>query len=140
MHDVVFRSAALNRDMHYRVLRPESMASDVRLPVVYLLHGAGDDYRSWSNNSNVSRFAESELILVMPQGDYSYYVNAAERPEDRYENYIAEDLVSDAEARFPIAKGRANRAIEFPGRIRSNQDRPKPSRSLRLRGRTQSSD
>lgn len=111
MRDVVFRSEALGRDMRYRVMLPASIGSTKQLPVAYLLHGAGTDFREWSNNSDVAQFAASGLVLVMPQGDYSYYVNAAERPRDRYEDYILHDLFSDVEARFPVARSRPGRAI-----------------------------
>jgi len=111
MRDVTFRSAALNRDMQYRVVLPASVAVGAKLPVVYLLHGGGGGFRDWSNYSDSARFAERGLILVMPEGDDSYYVNAAERPQDRYEDYIANDLVADVESKFPAAAGRANRAI-----------------------------
>jgi putative tributyrin esterase len=111
MRDVIFRSPALGREMRYRVLLPASVAAGENLPVTYLLHGGGGDFRDWSNYSDVARFAENKLVLVMPEGDYSYYVNAVERPADHYEDYIVRDLLADVEARFPIAKGRANRAI-----------------------------
>lgn len=111
LRDVVFRSAALGREMRYRVVLPASIAPHQELPVAYLLHGGGGGFRDWSNRSDVARFAEAGLVLVMPQGDYSYYVNAVERPGDRYEDYIVQDLLSDAEAKFPIAKGGANRAL-----------------------------
>lgn len=111
LRDVVFRSAALGREMRYRVALPAFIPSHQKLPVVYLLHGGGGSFRDWSNYSDVMRFADAGLVLVMPQGDYSYYVNAVERPSDRYEDYIVQDLLSDVETRFPIAKGRPNRAI-----------------------------
>ena len=111
MRDVTFRSAALNRDMQYRVIFPANIAAGAKLPVVYLLHGGGGNFRNWSNYSDVARFAERGLILVMPEGDESYYMNAAERPEDRYEDYIATDLIADVESKFQVAAGRANRAI-----------------------------
>jgi putative tributyrin esterase len=111
MRDVTFRSAALNRDMQYRVALPASIAAGARLPVVYLLHGGGGGFHDWSNYSDVARLAERGLILVMPEGNESYYVNAAERPQDRYEDYIVNDLIADVENRFPAATGRANRAI-----------------------------
>ena len=47
----------------------------------------------------------------MPEGDSSYYMNARARPQDRYEDYITKDLISDVETRFPAASGRASRAI-----------------------------
>jgi putative tributyrin esterase len=111
LHDVKFRSAALNREMQYRVVLPASIEPGRKLPVVYLLHGAGGGFRDWSNYSDISRFAEAGLILVMPEGDDSYYMNAAERPQDRYEDYIVQDLAQDAGAKFPTASGRRNHAI-----------------------------
>ncbi len=111
MHDVLVRSAALGRDIRYRVILPARIEPARKLPVVYLLHGGGGTFRDWSNFSDVARYAEAGLVLVMPAGDYSYYVNAAERPSDRYEDYIVQDLIADVESRFPIASGRANRAI-----------------------------
>jgi putative tributyrin esterase len=111
MHDVTFHSPALNRDMPYRVVLPANVASGQKLPVVYLLHGGGGGFRDWTNDSDVAGFAEQGLILVMPEGSSSYYVNSATRPDDRYEDYIVKDLISDVEGRFPAAPGRQNRAI-----------------------------
>jgi putative tributyrin esterase len=111
LRDVTFHSAALNRYMPYRVILPSSVAPAKKLPVVYLLHGGGGGFRDWSNFSDVARFVESGLILVMPEGASSYYVNAVDPPQDRFEDYIVRDLIADVETRFPAASGRANRAI-----------------------------
>jgi S-formylglutathione hydrolase FrmB len=111
MRDVIFHSAALNRDMSYRVVLPSSIAAGHKLPVVYLLHGLGGSFRDWTNYSNVATFAAGGLILVMPEGDSSYYVNSAQRPQNRYEDYIVNDLISEVEGKFPAAHGRPNRAI-----------------------------
>src|SRR6266404_8008396 len=111
MRDVMFHSVALNRDMPYRVVLPLSIAPGHKLPVVYLLHGLGGSSRDWTNYSNVATFAEGGLILVMPEGDSSYYVNSAQRPQNRYEDYIVNDLISEVESKFPVAPGRPNRAI-----------------------------
>jgi len=111
MQDVTLHSAALGRDMPYRVLLPATIPADKRLPVIYLLHGGGGGYRDWSNYSDVAQFAGRGLILVTPEGEASYYVNAVDRPADRFEDYITKDLIADVEAKFPAASGRANRAI-----------------------------
>lgn len=110
VRDVTFFSQALQRDMQYRVFLPETSHGH-KLAVVYLLHGGGGTFRDWSNYSDVARFAAGDLLLVMPQGDYSYYTNAALRPRDRYEDYIVDDLPADVEHRFPVSTGRAGRAI-----------------------------
>jgi putative tributyrin esterase len=109
MQDIIFHSTSLNRDMQYRVILPVSTTTSQKLPVVYLLHGRGGNFRDWSNYSDVAGFAVNGLILVMPEGDDSYYTNSAEHTQDRYEDYIVKDLIADVEARFPAA--RQNRAI-----------------------------
>jgi putative tributyrin esterase len=111
MHDVSFHSTALNRDMPYRVILPKTLDANRKLPVVYLLHGGGGNYRDWSNYSDVARYAERGLVLVMPEGENSYYTNAAARPRDRYEDYIVRDLIQDVESRFPAATDRCKRAV-----------------------------
>ena len=112
MVDVTFHSQSLGRDMPYRViLLKGATTSGKKLPVIYLLHGGGGGFRDWSNYSDVARFAERGLLLVMPEGESSYYTNAADRPNDRFEDYIVNDLIADVEARFPAARGRANRAV-----------------------------
>jgi len=111
LRDIAFRSAALNRDMQYRVVLPLAAAPGQKLPVVYLLHGGGGGFRDWTNDSDVARFAESGLVLVMPEGGSSYYTNAVDPPQDRYEDYIVSDLIADVESKFPVATGRSNRAI-----------------------------
>jgi hypothetical protein len=35
-------------------------------------------------NKDVARLGEKGLILVIPEGGSSYYVNAVEHPQDRY--------------------------------------------------------
>jgi S-formylglutathione hydrolase FrmB len=47
----------------------------------------------------------------MPEGAFSYYQNAALKPEYKYEDYLIHDLIADVEERFPAATGRENRAI-----------------------------
>jgi S-formylglutathione hydrolase FrmB len=111
LQDVTFHSSSLDRDMQYRVILPAAFDKTKKLRVVYLLHGNGENLRSWSNYSDVARFAERGLSLVMPEGDESYYLNAATRPKDRYEDYIASDLIRDVESRFPAASDRWHRAI-----------------------------
>jgi putative tributyrin esterase len=111
LQDVMFHSAALNRDMQYRVVLPDTIAPHEKLRVVYLLHGRGGGFRDWTNYSDVAKFAEQPLILVMPEGDDSYWVNSATKQEDRYEDYVAKDLIADVEGRFSVSAGRQNRAI-----------------------------
>jgi S-formylglutathione hydrolase FrmB len=109
MQDVHFFSPALKREMVYRVFLPANHG-DKKLSVIYLLHGSGGTFRDWSNYTDVAKLGTG-LLLIMPQGDDSYYVNAAERPDDRYEDYIVNDLMADVAQRFPARSDREGRAL-----------------------------
>jgi dipeptidyl aminopeptidase/acylaminoacyl peptidase len=100
MTDVTFLSAALGREMPYRIVLPASINPGQKLPVVYLLHGGGGGYRDWTNDSDVAKYRESGLILVMPEGGSSYYTNSAEHSRDRYEDYqVAGYLLAEEPAK-----------------------------------------
>jgi S-formylglutathione hydrolase FrmB len=111
MQDVTFHSMALGREMPYRVFLPAQISAGQKFPVVYLLHGNGGGFRNWSDYSDVSRYAAQGLILVMPDGNSSYFMNAVEKPKNKYEDYLVQDLIGDVELRFPAKSGRMNRAI-----------------------------
>jgi diacylglycerol O-acyltransferase / trehalose O-mycolyltransferase len=54
-----------------RVLLPKGYAEDPcrAYPVLYLLHGVGDDYTRWSQNTDVIAFTRDlPVIVVMPDG------------------------------------------------------------------------
>ncbi len=111
MQDVRFFSASLGREMPYRVYLPVNPAVGEKLPVVYLLHGAWAGFRDWSNYSHAGEYARRGVIFVMPEGERSYYMNAAEANKNRYEDYITKDLIADVESRFPAKADREGRAI-----------------------------
>ncbi|MDX3617263.1 alpha/beta hydrolase, partial [Streptomyces europaeiscabiei] len=62
-------SAALGRNATVRLILPSSFdARPARTyPVLYLLHGAHDDYTSWTRETDIEAFtAGRELIVAMP--------------------------------------------------------------------------
>ena len=111
MRDVTFFSPSMGRNMPYRVILPRTITPGAKLPAVYVLHGGGGDYRQWSNASDIARYAERQIVLVMPDAGYSYYTNSVAHPADRYEDYVVKDLVRDVETRFPVAGDRPHRAV-----------------------------
>jgi S-formylglutathione hydrolase FrmB len=111
MQDVTFWSASLKRSMPYRVYLPAQMKAGAKLPVVYLLHGGNGGFRDWSNYSEVGAYAARGYVLVMPEGSFSYWVNAAGAPQHRYGDYLTRDLPADVNARFPVADDRGHRAV-----------------------------
>ncbi len=55
---------------------PEPQRGDPSPPVLYLLHGAGDDSTSWSRFSAIEQYVKPlGLAVVMPQVGRSFYVD-----------------------------------------------------------------
>ncbi len=109
--DRTFRSAALGREATYRVIEPARFTPGQKVHVIYLLHGNGQTYREWSERSSIAELAAEGFVLVMPEGQSGYFMNAVEHPRDRYEDFVTQDLVADAEANLPSPIGRDSRAI-----------------------------
>lgn len=113
VQDVRFHSPSLGRDMHYRILLPADYAQSTRrYPVVYLLHGLYGSHENWETRTNVVKYAAAlPIIIVMPDAGDSWYVNSATQPQDRYEDYIIKDLLSEVENRYRVLRLRSARMI-----------------------------
>ena len=123
-------SARLGRSIPFAVYLPAGAAAVTqvaasgttrrRWPVLYLLHGHGDNETAWlklgriqaSLDRLIAEKALPPLIVVMPMGGNSWYVDDA-----RAQGYgpvftaITEELVDGIDARYPTLKCRAGRAI-----------------------------
>src|SRR5688572_30441149 len=113
---VEFFSPAVDRTMKYNIaLPPDYATSTARYPVLYLLHGAGQNYTSWSRMGVPFYAAEiGDLIVVMPDGGNSWYVNFAESAEGQkndWEDHIVKDVVGHVDANYRTIDRREGRAI-----------------------------
>ena len=108
-----FHSQALQREMAYCLLLPTDYETSKRsYPVLYLLHGLWGSENDWLALTNVAEQVKGlPLIVVMPQADDSWYVNAATRPEAKYEDYVFGDLVQEIESRYRAEKDRDGRFV-----------------------------
>lgn len=84
LESLSMHSNLLDQEVKYSLILPEGyFSSNQNYPVVYLLHGLGDDETSWLEYSKLSQMADQAvqdgsiipMIYVMPQGFRSYYVN-----------------------------------------------------------------
>lgn len=70
-YDLGIPSAALGRTAPVRIILPTSYAAfpGRTWPVLHLLHGAHDDYNSWTRETDIEAFtANRDLIVAMPDG------------------------------------------------------------------------
>ena len=83
------------------------------IPVLYLLHGALDDYTMWLRHTNIERYAEEAgIAVVMPSGQNGFYSNAIHGLN--YFDYITEELPRLIEYTFPVSRDREHRYIAGP--------------------------
>ena len=111
--DVRFHSKALNREMPYRMYVPHNYARTTRrYPVLYLLHGVYGSHENWDTLTNLATYAAGmDWIIVMPDADDSWYTNSATAKQDRFEDYITTDLISEVDSRYRTIRDGHARAI-----------------------------
>lgn len=115
-----FQSEALGQERFFNILLPADYeASTRRYPVLYLLHGLGDDHTAWSFMTNLSGYAaEHEVLIVMPDAGRSFYVNSAADPKAKFEDFIVKDLVAYVDSHFrtiPLRRARAVAGLSMGG-------------------------
>ncbi|HEV8063031.1 MAG TPA: alpha/beta hydrolase-fold protein [Gemmataceae bacterium] len=112
---VEFDSPSVGRKLKYNIVLPEKYdASTDRYPVLYLLHGYSSNYTAWAR-MNVPAYARNyQLIVVMPDGGNSWYVNWAKSEEGQknaWEDAIIKDLIGHVDGTYRTVATRAGRAI-----------------------------
>jgi len=113
LRDATFHSTSLNRDMHYRILLPANYETSAqRYPTLFLLHGLYGDDQNWSTRTSLVNYARGlNLIIAMPDAGNSWYVNSATNPEDRYEDYIVLDFITEIDTHYRTIREGYMRAI-----------------------------
>lgn len=106
-------SASMNKKVGVSVITPEGVDKGERLPVVYLLHGYGDNHlHGYLKLTEVRRFADClRMIVVTPDGDSSWYFDSPVDSTFRYETFVSKELVSYIDSHYPTIADRNHRAI-----------------------------
>lgn len=105
-----FFSEILKRETSINLLLPQKRQGGSELikqpfPVLYLLHGLGDNQDTWLRRSCIeSAAAERNLALVMPSTDRGFYTDTTYGT--RYYTYISEELPEILHRHFPLSQRR----------------------------------
>jgi len=119
--DLSMKSEILNMDRKYAIyLPPDYETSKRSYPVLYLLHGGGDDQTGWIQFGEVKYIADktikkgksTPMIIVMPDANSGKrgYTNDA-TGEWRYEDFFFEEFMPFVEKRYRIKSEKRYRAI-----------------------------
>lgn len=100
------KSTILGKDVEYSLyLPPDYDQSNRRYPVLYLLHGYSDDETGWTQFGEVKAIADKQLqnmemtsmIIVMPDGGVSWYINSADG-KVKYEDFFIKEFIPHIDA------------------------------------------
>jgi S-formylglutathione hydrolase FrmB len=119
LEEKTVRSAILGKDVRYTIYLPADYGSSERTyPVVYLLHGYTDDNTGWLQFGEINRLADKAIaegtippmIIVMPNGDSSWYINSYDGKE-KYEDFFVKEFMPAIEKAYRIKGERRYRGI-----------------------------
>ncbi|MGH8175103.1 MAG: alpha/beta hydrolase [Steroidobacter sp.] len=111
-----FSSQALDRKWSYAVYLPSGYdESNLRYPVLYLLHGNGGNLHSWVNDGRIQPTVDALIkkgemppaIIVMPDAGTTWFVDRKEKMETA----VIRDLLPDVERQFRTITARNGRLV-----------------------------
>lgn len=119
----VLPSRILKSEVHYCVYLPASYNAGAgktpatTYPVLYFLHGLGDNERTLFNSGGWTMLDElrqqhdiGEFLIAAPEGGRTFYINSADE-KVRYGDFFVREFIPLIESKYRIAKGRTHRAI-----------------------------
>lgn len=119
LESIAVGSSLLNRAVRYSVILPaDYYTSNRRYPVVYLLHGYGDDETGWIQAGEADRILENgvkagelpPMIIVMPDGGATWYINDYQN-KVRYEDMFVQEFIPHIDSTYRTRTKREYRAI-----------------------------
>lgn len=121
LDDLVLDSSILGREMRYAVyLPPDYDTSQRSYPVLYLLHGGGDDHTGWVQFGEVLHIADraiadggaTPMVIVMPDasGPPRGWTNSVD-DRWRFEDFFFDELMPAVERTYRIRAEKRYRAV-----------------------------
>lgn len=116
-------SHILKQVVHYCVYLPAGYDAGAterpprRYPVLYFLHGLGDNERTLFNSGGWTLFDDlrsqhkmGDFLIAVPEGRRSFYINSADGTV-RYSDFFLQEFLPYIERTYRIRAGRSGRAI-----------------------------
>ena len=116
-------SKILKQVVHYCVYLPATYDAGAtehparRYPVLYFLHGLGDNERTLFNSGGWTLLDDlrahqkmGDFLIVSPEGRRSFYINSADGSV-HYSDFFLQEFMPKIEGQYRIRPGRAGRAI-----------------------------
>src|SRR3984957_6811658 len=111
-----FHSQTLGRDWRYNVYLPDGYDhSDLRYPVLFMLHGFSENENAWITKGHINQAADHliaageipPIVIIMPGSGDNWYVDLKEKIETAF----IHDLVLEVAQAFRIIPEREGRGV-----------------------------
>jgi enterochelin esterase-like enzyme len=119
MEEQNIKSDILKHNVKYAIYLPVDYETSNRsYPVVYLLHGYGDDQTGWLQFGEVNRYADKAIaegkippmIIVMPDAQGTFYINSYDG-KNNYEDFFFKEFIPSIEKEYRIKGTKEYRAV-----------------------------
>lgn len=107
-------SPSMRKNIKAVVIRPDAYTTKQAFPVVYMLHGHGDNYAGYVGKyPELIKYADLyNMIIVCADGNVSsWYLDSPVDSSWKYETYVAGELVDWIDKHFSTIKSPSGRAI-----------------------------
>lgn len=122
--DLEIKSTAMKQTMRYSVWLPPKFKAENSYPILYLLHGAGDDNNSWLSNTTqygmthggnaaaiAAKYVKANgvpMIIVMPDAQMTFYMGD-------FDTYLHNELMPTVESEYKFNGKRAVAGLSMGG-------------------------
>ena len=111
IRDRAISSVYKGRTMKYSIYLPIEYSSGKDFPVLYLLHGYGDDQNSWLDKGALAKFVDTyernggkPMIIVTPDGLTDFYIGG-------FEEYFFKELIPEIESKYHVIADANHRTV-----------------------------
>ena len=114
--NLTIQSNAMKQEMKYNIYLPPKFDDKAKYPILYLLHGAGDDQNAWLDKGDAKSIADkyiknqggTPMIIVMPDAQLTFYMGD-------FETYFHTELMPLVESKYPFNGKRAVAGLSMGG-------------------------
>jgi S-formylglutathione hydrolase FrmB len=116
---LTIQSSILGREVQYSIYLPDGYDRTNRsYPVLYLLHGYGDDETGWTQFGEVEHIADkttaagdaTPMIIAMPDGGVTWYLNTFDG-KVKYEDFFIKEFIPLIDKTYRTRSTKQYRAI-----------------------------
>ncbi|MDR6488759.1 S-formylglutathione hydrolase FrmB [Chryseobacterium vietnamense] len=101
----VLKSRFISKPDTVLIFKPKTYDMKEKYPLVYLLHGYSENYRQWSQTTDLQKFSDQyKMIIVCPDGFTTWYINSPYDKGSRAEDFFFKELIPKVHKNFSIDK------------------------------------